>query len=119
MHRLLAMEAPDEPRSNVDHLTEYNSRFKPPRKEDYIPHVTLPRLSNRPPSRTQSFQENPSNSEYRMRFPNHFPKRPYVYQAQPSRVFEAETNGFLTSTEYRERFPNYRTYIPYSDLIPP
>ncbi|CAF0835011.1 unnamed protein product [Didymodactylos carnosus] len=100
-------------------VTEYNSRFKPPKKEDYVPHVTLPHLSSRPPSRTKSYQDKSVNSEYRLCFPNHFPKRPYVYHAQPSRVFEAETNDCLTSTEYRERFPNYRKFIPYSELLPP
>lgn len=112
-----------------------------PRREDYVPHVVLPTIgSARPLSRSRSFLSfdvNPdstsNSSEYRLRFPNHSPKRPYVFHAQPSRVFDytpLPTNSkfsprlnlspsFLKDTEYQERFPNYRTYVPMKELIPP
>lgn len=123
-------------------MTEYRKQFLSPRREDYIPHVSLPKLSNsRPPSRSRSFlsfdTENSNStlaSEYRFRYPNHQPKRPYVYHAQPSHVFDfvplpannpRTTNrydaspSFTKDTEYHERFPNYRSIVPAAELIPP
>jgi hypothetical protein len=112
-----------------------------PRREDYIPHVTLPRIGSvRPVPRSRSFMSydvdpnsTSSASEYRLRYPNHHPQRPYLFRAQPSRVFDyvptpinskisprvESTPSFLKDTEYQERFPNYRTFIPIKDLIPP
>lgn len=113
-----------------------------PRREDYIPHVSLPKLSNnRPASRSRSFlsfdTENNGTggaSEYRFRYPNHQPKRPYCYHAQPSHVFDfvpaPATNSrpntrfdaspsFTKDTEYHERFPNYRAFVPIQELTPP
>ena len=112
-----------------------------PRREDYVPPVTLPKLgSAQPLTRSRSFLSFDTDlnsastaSEYRLRFPNHHPKRPYVFHAQPSRVFDhaptpvyvqvsprVETSStFLKNTEYQERFPNYRNYIPSQDLVPP
>jgi len=112
-----------------------------PRREDYVPHVALPKIgSARPLSRSQSFlsfdvdPNSTSNaSEYRLRFPNHHPKRPFVFHAQPSHIFDYipspinskfsprldSTSLFLKDTEYQERFPNYRSYISIKELIPP
>jgi hypothetical protein len=113
-----------------------------PRREDYIPPVVLPKIgSARPLSRSRSFlsfdvdPNSTSNaSEYRLRFPNHHPKRPYVFHAQPSRIFdsiptpinskisprlESSSPSFLKDTEYQERFPNYRSYVPIKELVPP
>jgi len=125
-----------------------------PRREDYIPHVALPNIgSPRPLSRSRSFLSfdvdpnlTSNASEYRLRFPNHHPKRPYVFHAQPSRIFDYvptpipsklsprldstpipskisprldSTPTFLKNTEYQERYPNYRSYIPIKELVPP
>jgi hypothetical protein len=112
-----------------------------PRREDYLPPAVLPKIgSARPTPRSRaflSFDVDPNStftsSEYRLRFPNHHPKRPYVFHAQPSRVFDyipallnskvsprtESSPTFLKDTEYQERFPNYRTYIPSQDLVPP
>lgn len=73
-----------------------------------------------------------TSSEYRLGFPNHHPKRPYVFHAQPSHVFDhvpkppkprqtARLSASVTSlkdTEYQERFPNYRSFIPMRELQP-
>jgi hypothetical protein len=112
-----------------------------PRREDYVPPVILPKIgSAQPLARSRSFLSfdvDPNSistaSEYRLRFPNHHPKRPYVFHAQPSRVFDyvptpinskvsprfESSPSFLKDTEYQERFPNYRNYIPSQDLVPP
>lgn len=110
-----------------------------PRREDYIPPVVLPKIgSARPLTRSRSFlsfdvdpNSMGSSSEYRLRFPNHHPKRPFVFHAQPSQVFDytpaSTTNPrlstrsptFLKDTEYQERFPNYSTYVSKKDLVPP
>lgn len=116
-------------------------RYMSPRREDYVPHVVLPKIGTaRPVSRSRSFLSfdvDPNStstvSEYRLRFPNHSPKRPYVFHAQPSRIFNYEpiptnsrlspglesSSSFLKDTEYQERFPNYRSYVPIKELIPP
>lgn len=112
-----------------------------PRREDYVPPVVLPKVgSARPLTRSRSFlsfdvdpETTSSSSEYRLRFPNHHPTRPYCFRAQPSHVFDfspAPINpkttprfdtspSFLKDTEYQERFPNYRKYVPPQELIPP
>jgi hypothetical protein len=112
-----------------------------PRREDYVPPVVLPKIGSAqalPRSRNfLSFDVDPnstsSSTEYRLHFPNHHPKRPYVFHAQPSRIFDyvpppinsrisprlASSPSFLKDTEYQERFPNYRTYVPIKDLVPP
>ena len=112
-----------------------------PRREDYNSNVILPKIdTGRPPARSRSFlsvdidpNSIPNTSEYRLRFPNHHPKRPYVFQAQPSHVFDfvpmpinskvssrlGLSPTFLKDTEYQERFPNYRSYLSVQDLIPP
>jgi hypothetical protein len=112
-----------------------------PRREDYLPHVVLPKIGTaRPPSRSRSFlsfdvEPNSTSdaSEYRFRFPNHQPKRPYVYHAQPSHIFDyvpmpihskttprlEASPSFIKDTEYHERYPNYRSYIPVQELVPP
>lgn len=126
-----------------DSTTEYQTRFMSPRREDYIPPVVLPKIgATRPMSRSRSFlsfdvdPNTTSSSEYRLRFPNHRPTRPYVFHAQPSQVFDytpapplnprhssrldlSRAPSFLKDTEYQERFPNYSTYIPTKDLVPP
>jgi hypothetical protein len=112
-----------------------------PRREDYIPPVVLPKIgSARPISRSRSFlsfdvdpNSTSTSSEYRLRFPNHHPKRPYVFHAQPSHIFDyvptpinsklspriEASPSFLKDTEYQERFPNYRSYVPIKELVPP
>ena len=122
-------------------MTEYRTRFMSPRREDYVPHVVLPKIgSARPLTRSRSFlsfdvdpNTTSSASEYRLRFPNHHPKRPYCFHAQPSHVFDfppaplnskpsprlEPSSTFVKDTEYQERFPNYRTYVPVQDLVPP
>jgi hypothetical protein len=113
-----------------------------PRREDYIPPVALPKIGTaRPSSRSRSFlvfDDNPNltstTSEYRLRFPNHNPKRPYLFHAQRSHVFDYvpmpidskissrldSPSSSLRNTEYEERFPNYyHSYIPIKDLVPP
>lgn len=132
-----------EPDRNTSSVTEYRRQFMSPRREDYIPHVSLPKLSgSRPVSRSRSFlsadpESNAGNSasEYRFRYPNHQPKRPYCFHAQPSHVFDfvpiptntkprptAHYDGspkFDKDTEYQERFPNYRAFVPIQELTPP
>lgn len=122
-------------------VTEYRTRYMSPRREDYIPPVVLPKIgSARPLPRSRSFlsfdvdpDSTSSSSEYRRRFPNHHPQRPYVFHAQPSCIFDytpAPINSkvsprldpspsFLKDTEYQERFPNYRSYVPIQELVPP
>lgn len=112
-----------------------------PRREDYIPHIVLPKIGTvRPASRSRSFlscdvdpNSTSSGSEYRLRFPNHHPKRPYVFHAQPSHVFDFvpipttsrvssrvdASPTFIKDTEYQERFPNYRSIVPIQELVPP
>ena len=134
-------------RENIDRffstgkMTEYRKQFLSPRREDYSPHVALPKINaGRPPSRSRSFlsfdvdqNTTSSASEYRFRYPNHQPKRPFVHHAQPSHVFDfapmpVNTNphsrqelspSFSKDTEYHERFPNYRATVPLQDLMPP
>ena len=134
-------------RENIDRffstgkMTEYRKQFMSPRREDYSPHVALPKINaGRPPSRSRSFlsfdvdqNTTSSASEYRFRYPNHQPKRPFVHHAQPSHVFDfapmpVNTNphsrqelspSFSKDTEYHERFPNYRATVPLQDLMPP
>lgn len=110
-----------------------------PRREDYVPPVVIPKVgSARPLTRSRSFlsfdvdpDTTSSSSEYRLRFPNHHPKRPYCFRAQPSHVFDfspAPLNpktsprfdilSLQKDTEYQERFPNYRNYVPPQELIP-
>jgi hypothetical protein len=112
-----------------------------PSRQDYVPPVVLPKIGTAQPlPRSRSFlsfdidpNSTSSGSEYRLRFPNHQPKRPYVFHAQPSRVFDyvpmpinsklSPRVGSIPSatkdTEYQERFPNYRSYIPIKELVPP
>lgn len=114
-----------------------------PRREDYVPHVMLPKIgSARPLTRSRSFlsfdvdpNTTSSASEYRLRYPNHHPKRPYCFHAQPSHVFDfppappnskpsprfesSSSSLFIKDTEYQERFPNYCAYIPVQELVPP
>ena len=121
--------------------TEYRTRYMSPRREDYIPHIVLPKIGSAqvlPRSRSfLSYDVDPNSvstsSEYRLRYPNHHPKRPHVFHAQPSRIFDYvpiptdskisprfETSPtFLKPTEYQERYPNYGSYMPIKDLIPP
>ena len=101
---------------------------------------TLPCLkigTHRPASRHRSFLSAEidanaplSPSEYRLRYSNHRPKRPYVFQAQPSRIFDflpmpntaTSTPRLQASTyrtEYLDRFPNYRSFVPLEQLMPP
>ncbi|CAF3784757.1 unnamed protein product [Rotaria sordida] len=131
-----------DPNRPADSATEYRTRYMSPRREDYTPHIVLPKINtNRPPSRSRSFlsydvdpNSTSSSSEYRLRFPNHHPKRPYVFHAQPSHVFDFApmpvnskisprgvdpSPAFTKDTEYHERFPNYRSYVPIQDLVPP
>ena len=122
-------------------MTEYRTRYMSPRREDYVPHIVLPKVgSARPLPRSRSFlsfdvdpETSFSASEYRLRFPNHHPKRPYCFHAQPSHVFDfppsppsskptprlESSPTFVKDTEYQERFPNYRAYVPVQDLVPP
>lgn len=120
-------------------MTEYRKQFMSPRREDYIPHFALPKISvNRSSSQSRSFlshelEQEPSASEYRFRYPNHRPRRPFVCQAQPSHVFDFvplpidtrprvkfdSSPSFGKDTEYHERFPNYRSFVPVQELIPP
>lgn len=120
-------------------MTEYRKQFLSPRREHYIPPVTLPKISDgRAASTNRSFispetRNEPMASEYRFRYPNHQPRRPYVFHAQPSRVFDFVPSpidnrnnpkkdvspSFVKDTEYHERFPNYRNFVPVEDLIPP
>ncbi|CAF2678139.1 unnamed protein product [Rotaria sp. Silwood2] len=130
-----------DPNRRTDSATEYRTRYMSPRREDYAPHIVLPRIStNRPVSRSRSFlsydvdpNSTSTASEYRLRFPNHHPKRPYVFHAQPSHVFDFVpmpvnsrvsprvdlSPSFTKDTEYHERFPNYRSYVPIQELVPP
>jgi hypothetical protein len=111
-----------------------------PRREDYTPHVVLPKVGpDRPPS-NRSFlsldndrNTKSTSSEYRLRFANHHPKRPYCFHAQPSHVFDfvpmpinsksssqsSSTASFVKDTEYQERYPNYPSFIPMQELLPP
>ncbi|CAF1090074.1 unnamed protein product [Rotaria magnacalcarata] len=120
--------------------TEYRQRFLSPRREDYNPHVALPKLnSSRPPS-SRAFlacDVDPktalNSSEYRLCYENYHPKRPYVFHARASHVFDhvpmppnyltssriAINHSSLKDTEYQERFPNYPSFIPGHALLPP
>jgi hypothetical protein len=119
--------------------TEYRERFLSPRRDDYKPHTVLPKIdSTRPPSSRSflSFDKNSnqvlSSSEYRVGFTNHYPKRPYVFHARPSHVFDyvplpistkpvsrlSASTASLKDTEYQERFPNYSSFIPTRELLP-
>ncbi|CAF1651188.1 unnamed protein product [Rotaria magnacalcarata] len=137
MEHILATD-PNQPTSTA---TEYNTRYMSPRREDYIQHVVLPKIgSARPSSLSRSFlsadvdpNSTLSASEYRLRYPNHQPKRPFVFHAQPSHVFDFvpmpinsrvsprfdPSPSFTKDTEYHERFPNYRSYVPIQELVPP
>jgi len=109
-----------------------------PRREDYISSVVLPKIGSiRPVSRSRSFlsfdvdpNSTSNTSEYCLRFLNHHPQRPYVFHAQPSRVFDyiptpinskissRLESSFQKNTEYQERFPNYHSYVPIQELVP-
>ncbi|CAF2849852.1 unnamed protein product [Rotaria sp. Silwood2] len=123
-----------------DSATEYRERFMSPRREDYHPHVALPKIDSirSPLSRScLSLNTDPdttsTSSEYRICFANHHPKRPYVFHAQPSHVFDyvpmpinskstsrlSANRSVLKDTEYQERYPNYPSFIPVHALIPP
>ncbi|CAF3306077.1 unnamed protein product [Rotaria socialis] len=120
--------------------TEYRQRFLSPRREDYNPHAALPKLnSSRPPSGRPflACDVDPktalTSSEYRLCYENYHPKRPYVFHARPSHVFDhvplppnylissriAINHSSLKDTEYQERFPNYPSFIPGHALLPP
>ncbi|UJR21887.1 hypothetical protein I4U23_024959 [Adineta vaga] len=118
-------------------VTEYRTRYLSPRREDYIPHVALPKIgTNRLPSRSRSFVSydvDPDyiskTSEYGLCFPNHRPKRPYVFHEQPTHIFdplptpnssrsESNSSSPMKFSEYQERFATYRSSLPMKDSIP-
>lgn len=111
-----------------------------PRREDYNPHVTLPKLSSTQRVSSRLFlapdadlNASFTSSEYRLCYENYHPRRPYVVHAQPSHVFDyvplpldkpgsrigTSTRAPLKNTEYQERYPNYPSFIPTHALIPP
>ncbi|CAF0834005.1 unnamed protein product [Rotaria sp. Silwood1] len=123
-----------------DSATEYRERFMSPRREDYNPNVFLPKIDSIRSSLTRSclsLNTEPdttlSSSEYRLCFANHHPKRPYVFHAQPSHVFDyvpmpinnrstsrlSANHSVLKDTEYQERYANYPSFIPVHALMPP
>ncbi|CAF0818341.1 unnamed protein product [Adineta ricciae] len=105
--------------------TEYRTHYLSPRREDYIPHVALPKIgTNRLPSRSRSFVSfdiDPNymskTSEYGLGFTNHRPKRPYCFHAQPTHIFDPlptpstpmSSLPQIKSSEYQDRFINLRT----------
>lgn len=111
-----------------------------PRREDYNQPIVVPKVGSARSPRHRSFislesdpkEKGVRSSEYRMCFANYHPKRPYVYHAQPSHVFDyvpkpitpklssrlSASMTSLTDTEYQERFPNYRSFIPGRELMP-
>ncbi|CAF1241419.1 unnamed protein product [Adineta steineri] len=109
-------------------ITEYNTHYMLPRREDYIPHVALPKFgNNRIPTRSRSFLSFdvdpnfiPKTSEYGLGFTNHRPKRPYVFQAKSTHIFDDpfpapdpirlnSSSSVIKSSEYQARFANNRT----------
>ncbi|CAF1235490.1 unnamed protein product [Rotaria sordida] len=123
-----------------DSATEYRESFMSPRREDYSPHVALPKLDSIRSSLTRSClslnidSNTPStSSEYRLCFENHHPKRPYVFHERPSHVFDyvpmpinnksssrlSANRSVLNNTEYQERYRNYPSFIPVHALMPP
>jgi hypothetical protein len=71
-------------------------------------------------------------SEYRLGFLNHRPKRPYVFHAQPSHIFDplptpnnskdssrlGLSSSYMKASEYQDRFSNYRSYLPIKESVP-
>jgi hypothetical protein len=113
-----------------------------PRREDYTPHVVLPKIGSARPPSNRSFlpvdldpNDASNSSEYRLCFANYHPKRPYVFHAQPSHVFDyvpmppnsrfnsrlvaSQSFSKANDTEYQQRYPNYPSYIPTQELLPP
>jgi hypothetical protein len=105
-----------------------------------MPNVSLPKFGAKPPPSDRSFlsfdiDPNPTSesSEYRLRFENYHPKRPYCFHAQPSHVFDyvpmpitrtnssrlSRASSVLKNTEYQDRYPNYGSFIPTQELLPP
>jgi hypothetical protein len=71
-------------------------------------------------------------SEYRLGFPNHRPKRPYVFHAQPTHIFDPLptpnnskdssrldlSSSSMKASEYQDRFSNYRSSLPIKESVP-
>ena len=110
-----------------------------PRREHYVPHVSLTKLESTRLPLSRSFLsfdfdvDSPSTtSEYRLCFANHHPKRPYVFHAQPSHVFDyvlkpldrksiarsSSSSSVLKDTEYQERYLNNPFFNSLQELLP-